>query len=252
MKIVVIGGTGLIGSKLVNRLRPLDHTVIAASPGSGVNTITGEGLKEVLEDADVVVDVSNSPSFEDNAVMEFFRTSTTNLLASATEAKVNHYVALSIVGTERLPGSGYLRAKLVQEDLIKGAGIPYSILRSTQFFEFAGRIAQEGTVGNEVHISTGVIQPIASDETVAALTDIVVNPPLNGTVEVGGPVRMPMSEFIRYYLTATEDSRQLIADEHALYFGVELRDASLTTGENARLGKIKYEDWLSTQILKQE
>lgn len=251
MKIVVIGGSGLIGSKLVNKLRQLDHTVIAASPQTGVNTITGEGLNEALENATVVVDVSNSPSFEDKAVMNFFQKATMNLLAAAKNAKVKHYVALSIVGTERLPGSGYLRAKLVQENLIKESGIPYSILRSTQFFEFAGRIAQEGTIGNEVHISTGTVQPIASDETVAALADVVINPPLNATVEVGGPERMPMSEFIQYYLTAIEDSRQLIADAHALYFGVELHDASLATGENARLGKIKYEDWLSTQLVKQ-
>ena len=251
MKIVVIGGTGLIGSKLVNKLRQLDHTVISASPESGVNTITGQGLNEVLKDATIVVDVSNSPSFEDKAVMDFFQRSTMNLLTAATYAKVKHYVALSIVGTDRLRGSGYLRAKLVQENLIKESGIPYTILRSTQFFEFASRIAKEGTIGNEVHISTGTIQPIASDETVAALTDIVINQPLNATVEVGGPVRMSMSELIRYYLTATEDSRQLIADEHALYFGVELNDASLTTGENARLGKIKYEDWLSAQLVKQ-
>jgi uncharacterized protein YbjT (DUF2867 family) len=251
MKIVVIGGSGLIGSKLVSKLRQLDHTVIAASPQSGVNTITGEGLNETLKGATVVVDVSNSPSFEDNAVMDFFQRSTMHLVTAAKDAKVKHYVALSIVGTDRLPGSGYLRAKVAQENLIKEAGMPYSILRSTQFFEFAGRIAQEGTIDNEAHISTGAIQPIASDETVAALTDVVINPPLNATVEVGGPERMPMSEFIRYYLTATEDSRQLIADEHALYFGVELNDTLLVTGENARLGKIKYEDWLSTQLVKQ-
>jgi len=250
MKIVVIGGTGLIGSKLVNKLRQLDHTVIPASPESGVNTITGQGLNEVLKDADVVVDVSNSPSFEDKAVMDFFHMSTMNLLASATSAKVKHYVALSVVGTDRLPGSGYLRAKLVQEYLIKASGTPYTILRSTQFFEFAARIAQSATIGNEVHISTGTVQPIASDETVAALTDIVINPPLNATVEVGGPVRMPMSEFIRYYLTATEDPRQLIADEHALYFGVEIADSSLAASENAHLGKIKYEDWFSKQGIK--
>jgi uncharacterized protein YbjT (DUF2867 family) len=250
MKIVVIGGSGLIGSKLVNKLRQLDYTVISASLESGINTITGEGLNETLKDATVVVDVSNSPSFEDKAVMDFFQRSTMNLLTAATYAKVKHYVALSVVGTDRLPGSGYLRAKLVQENLIKESGIPYTILRSTQFFEFAGRIAKEGTIGNEVHISTGTIQPIASDETVAALTDIVINPPVNATVEVGGPVRMPMFEFIRYYLTATEDSRQLIPDEHALYFGVELNDTSLVTGENARLGKIKYEDWFSKQLVK--
>ncbi len=251
MKIVVIGGSGLIGSKLVNKLRRLDHQVIAASPASGVNTITGQGLEEALNDATVVVDVSNSPSFEDKTVMDFFQRSTTNLLTVATYASVKHYIALSIVGTDRLPGSGYLRAKLVQEDLIRESGIPYSILRSTQFFEFAGLIAQEGTIGNEVHISTSTIQPIASDETVAALTGIVVNQPLNATIEVGGPVRMPMSEFIRYYLTATDDSRQLIPDEHALYFGVELNDTSLVTGENARLGKIKYEDWFFKQLVKQ-
>jgi len=250
MKIVVIGGTGLIGSNLVNKLRRLNHTVIAASPDTGVNSITGEGLNEALKDADVVVDVSNSPSFEDNAVLNFFKTSTMNLLAAARQAAVKHYVALSIVGTDRLPGSGYLRAKLAQEDLIKKGGIPYTILRSTQFFEFAGRIAQEGTVGNEIRISTGTIQPIASDETVAALTDIVINPPINGIIEVGGPARMPMSEFIRYYLTATNDSHQLVADAHALYFGVEINDSALVTSANARLGKIKYEDWFSKQLSK--
>ncbi|MES1217815.1 MAG: SDR family oxidoreductase [Bacteroidota bacterium] len=249
MKIVVIGGTGLIGSKLVSKLRQLAHTVISASPESGVNSITGEGLNEALKDADVVVDVSNSPSFEDKAVMDFFQRSTMNLLTAATYAKVKHYIALSIVGTDRLPGSGYLRAKFAQEELIRESGIPYSILRSTQFFEFAARIAKEGTIGNEVHISTGIIQPIASDETVAALTDVVINQPLNATVEVGGPVRMPMFEFIRYYLTETEDSRQLIADEHALYFGVELNETSLITGDDARLGKIKYEDWFRTQLV---
>ena len=250
MKIVVIGGTGLIGSKLVDELRKLNHIVIPASPASGVNTITGEGLNEVVKDTDVVVDVSNSPSFEDKAVMDFFQKSTTNLLEAAIYAKVKHYVALSVVGTDRLPGSGYLRAKSTQEELIKNSGIPYTILRSTQFFEFAARIAQSGTTGNEVHISTGGIQPIASDETVAALTDVVISAPLNATVEVGGPERMPMSEFIRYYLNATEDPRQLIADEHALYFGVELTDDSLVAGENARIGKIKYEDWFSAQLVK--
>lgn len=204
-----------------------------------------------MKDADVVVDVSNSPSFEGKAVMDFFRTSTKNLLTAATYAKVKHYVALSIVGTDRLPGSGYLRAKLAQEDLIKESGIPYSIWRSTQFFEFAGRIAKDSATGNEVHISTGAVQPIASDETVAALTDVVINQPLNATIEVGGPVRMPMSEFIHYYLLATEDSHQLIPDEHALYFGAELNDTALVTGENARLGKIRYEDWLRTQLVKQ-
>ena len=250
MKITVIGGTGLIGSKLVNTLRQLDHIVVPASPDSGVNTITGEGLPEAVKDADVVVDVSNSPSFEDKAVMDFFHRSTMNLLEAAAYAKVKHYVALSVVGSDRLPGSGYLRAKIKQEELIKLSGIPYSILRSTQFFEFAGRIAKDGTVGNEVHITTGAIQPIASEETVAALADVVINQPLNAIVEVGGPVRMPMSEFIRYYLTATEDPRQLVPDEHSLYFGVEINDTALVPDENARRGKIKYEDWFSKQMAK--
>ena len=250
MKITVIGGTGLIGSKLVNKLRQLGNTVISASPDSGVNTITGDGLSEALKDTDVVVDVSNSPSFEDKAVMDFFQRSTMNLLTAATYAKVKHYIALSVVGTDRLQGSGYLRAKFAQEELIRESGISYTILRSTQFFEFAGRIAQSATIGNEVHISTGAIQPIASDETVAALTDIAINSPLNTTVEVGGPERMPMSEFIRHYLNTTSDSRQLIADEHALYFGTEINDDSLVPNKYARLGKIKYENWLSTQLIK--
>lgn len=249
MKIVVIGGTGLIGSKLVNKLRQLNHIVVAASPDSGVNTITGEGVNEVLKDADVIVDVSNSPSFEDKAVMDFFQKSTMNLLTAATYVKVKHYVALSVVGADRLPESGYLRAKSAQEELIRESGISYTILRSTQFFEFASRIAQSGTTGNAVHISTGAIQPIASDETVAALADIVIAEPLNADIEVGGPVRMPMSEFIRYYLDATEDPRQLVADEHALYFGTELNDTSLVPGENPRLGRIKYEDWFRAQLV---
>jgi uncharacterized protein YbjT (DUF2867 family) len=250
MKIVVIGGSGLIGSKLVDKLLQLDHTVLAASPTSGIDTITGEGLSEAIKDADVVVDVSNSPSFEDKAVMDFFQRSTMNLLTAATYAKVKHYIALSVVGTDRLQESGYLRAKFAQEELIRLSGIPYTILRSTQFFEFAGRIAQSATIGNEVHITTGAMQPIASDETVAALTDVAINSPLNTTVEVGGPQRMPMSEFIRYYLNTTGDFRQLIADEHALYFGTEINDDSLVPGKYARFGKVKYEDWLSTQLIK--
>jgi uncharacterized protein YbjT (DUF2867 family) len=251
MKIVVIGGSGLIGSKLVNKLRQVGHTVIAGSPATGINTITGEGLTEALKDTDVVVDVSNSPSFEDKAVMEFFQTSTANLLTAEAYAGVKHHVALSVVGTDRLPASGYLRAKLLQEDLIKKSGISYSILHSTQFFEFAASIAKSGTIGEEVHISTGAIQPVASDEVVDALMDIVVGAPLNAIVEVAGPVRMPMHEFIGYYLKATEDSRQLVPDAHALYFGTELNDESLVPGENPRLGKIKYEDWFSTQLINQ-
>jgi uncharacterized protein YbjT (DUF2867 family) len=251
MKIVVVGGSGLIGSKLVDKLRQLDHTVIAASPQSGINTITGEGLQEALKNTDVVVDVSNSPSFEDKAVLDFFRRSTINLVTAAAYAGVKHHIAMSVVGADRLPDSGYLRAKMAQEEMIKISGIPYSILRSTQFFEFAGRIAQAGTIGEEVHISPAAFQPIASDEVVVALADIVHGAPLNDTVEVAGPVAMPMYEFIRYYLNATEDSRQLVADEHALYFGAELNDESLVPGENPRLGKIKYEDWFTTQLVTQ-
>ena len=250
MKIVVIGGTGLIGSNLVKKLRQLDHTVISASPDSGVNTITGEGLTDVLKNTDVVVDVSNSPSFEDAAVMNFFRKSATNLLTAAMDANVKHYIALSIVGADRLSGSGYMRAKVVQENLIKESGIPYTILRSTQFFEFAGRIANEGTAGNEARISTGMIQPIASEETVAALIDIAIDRPRNATVEVGGPERMPMSQFIHSYFTASGDPRIVIADAHALYFGVELNENSLVTGDNATIGKINYKDWFSKQLLK--
>ena len=252
MKIVVIGGTGLIGSKLVNKLSQLNHTVIPASPASGINTITGEGLNEALKGADVVVDVSNSPSFEDKAVLEFFQKSTSNLLTAEAYGGIKHHVAMSVVGADRLPKSGYLRAKMAQEELIKLSGIPYTIFRSTQFFEFANRIAQEGTIGQEVHISTAEFQPIATDEVVAALADVVVGAPKNAIVEVAGPVRMPMSEFIQYYLSATEDSRRLVPDEHALYFGTELTDESLVPGKNPRLGKIKFEDWLSTQLVKEQ
>jgi uncharacterized protein YbjT (DUF2867 family) len=250
MKIVVIGGTGLIGSQLVNKLRQLDHAVTPASPASGINTITGEGLNEALKDTDVVVDVSNSPSFEDKAVLEFFRTSTSNLLAAEKQAGVKHHVAMSVVGADRLPESGYLRAKVVQEELIRQSGMHYSILRSTQFFEFADKIAQAATVGNEVHISPALFQPIASEEVVAALADVVVGTPVNGIVEVAGPVRMQMYEFIRYYLDATEDRRQLVMDAHAMYFGAELNDKSLVPGENPRYGKIKYEDWFSSQLVQ--
>lgn len=250
MKIVVIGGSGLIGSQLVDKLRQLDHSVVPASPASGVDTISGEGLRDALDGADVVVDVSNSPSFEDKAVMEFFQKSTMNLLTAAVYAGVKHHVAMSVVGADRLPNSGYLRAKVAQEDLIKVSGIPYSILRSTQFFEFAPRIAQAATVGEEVHVPTAAFQPIATKEVITVLADIVVGKPVNSIVEVGGPVRMPMSEFIRYYLESTEDPRHVVEDSMAQYFGAELTDESLVPGDNARLGKIKYEDWFKTQLVK--
>jgi uncharacterized protein YbjT (DUF2867 family) len=250
MKIVIVGGTGLIGSKLVNKLLQLDHIVIPASPQTGINTITGEGLNEALKDADVVVDVSNAPSFQGKTVSDFFKRSTINLVTAEAYAGVKHHIAMSVVGAERLPDSGYFRAKLEQEELVKECGIPYSILRSTQFFELADRIARAGTIGEEVFISPAAFQPIASDEIISVLTDIVHGAPLNDTIEIAGPVLMPMYEFIRYYLNATEDSRRLVMDEHALYFGAELNDESLVPGENARLGKIKYEDWFSTQLIE--
>jgi uncharacterized protein YbjT (DUF2867 family) len=247
MKIVVIGGSGLIGSQLVNRLRQLNHDAIAASPATGVNTITGEGLNAVMKNADVVVDVSNSPSFADDDVLEFFRKSTWNLLTAESYAGVKHHIALSVVGTERHQEIGYFRGKLAQEELIRDSGIPYSILHSTQFFEFAKSIAQGGTVGEEVHMSTGAIQPIASSEVVAALTDIALGQPLNAIIEIAGPERMPMYEFIGIYLDRTDDPRTLVPDEHARYFGAEIDDETLVPLENPRLGKIKYQDWLSAQ-----
>ena len=249
MKIVVIGGSGLIGSRLVDKLSRLDHTVISVSRQSGINTITREGLNEVMEDAEVVVDVINARSMEGRAVLDFFTRSTINLLTAEAYAGVKHHIVLSVVGADRMPNSGYFQAKLAQEELIKLSGIPYSILRSTQFYELAGRIAQAGTIGQEVFISPVAFQPVAAEEVVEALTDITLGSPLNGTAEIAGPVQMPMYEFIRYYLTNTEDPRQLVMDEHARYFGAELTDESLVPGNNPRLGKIKYEDWFRAQLV---
>ncbi len=251
MKIVIIGGSGLIGSKLVNKLRQLEHEVIAASPASGVNTITGEGLNEVLTGAQVVVDVANSPSFEDKAVLEFFETSGRNLLKAEAIAGVKHHVALSIVGVDRKPGNGYFRAKLAQEKLIKESGVPYSILHSTQFFEFTAAIAQSGTAGEEVHVSTGLFQPVASDDVVAALAKIAIVEPINGTIEIAGPKRSGMDEFIGLFLKWTNDPRHLVPDKHARYFGEEINDQSLIPGDNPIIGKLKYEDWFRTQYVKQ-
>jgi uncharacterized protein YbjT (DUF2867 family) len=251
MKIVVIGGSGLIGSRLVEKLSRPGHTVISASRQSGINTITGEGLNEVMEDAEVVVDVINARSMEGRAVLDFFRRSTINLLTAEAYASVKHHIALSVVGADRLPGSGYFQAKLAQEELIKLSGIPYSILRSTQFYELAGRIAQAGTIGEEVFISPVAFQPIAAEEVVEAISDIALGLPLNATAEIAGPVLMPMYEFIRYYLTNTEDPRQLKMDEHARYFGAELTNESLVPGDNPQLGKIKYEDWFTYQLVHQ-
>ena len=248
MKIVVIGGSGLIGTKLVNKLRQSGHEVVAASPASGVNTITGEGLAEALAGAQVVVDVANSPSFEDRAALEFFETSGRNLLAAEAAAGVGHHVALSVVGTDRLLENGYFRAKMAQEKLIKASKIPYTILRSTQFFEFVSGIAQSGTVGQTVHLSPALVQPIASDDVAAALADVTVGAPVNGTVEIAGPERVRLDELVGRFLSATQDPRQVVTDVHARYFDAELNDQSLTPGDNPRIGSTRFEDWLSRSI----
>lgn len=244
MKLVVIGGSGLIGSKLVNKLRDHGHEAVAASPDSGVNTLTGEGLAEALKGASVVVDVSNSPSWEDAAVMKFFDTSTRNQLAYEATAGVGHHVALSVVGTERLLESGYFRAKIAQEDLIKSSSIPYSIVRATQFFEFIKGIADISTQGNEIRLPSALIQPMAADDVASALGRIAMGSPVNGTVEVGGPEQFPLDQFVKRGLAAREDSREVIADAQARYYGIKLNESTLVPGSDARLGKTRFEDWL--------
>jgi uncharacterized protein YbjT (DUF2867 family) len=245
MKIVVIGGTGLIGTKLVNNLRHRGQDVVAASPKSGVDTFTGKGLTEALRGAQVVVDVANAPLWEDKAVMEFFQTAGRNLLAAEAAAGVRHHVALSIVGDDRLPASGYLRAKVAQENLIKASGIPFTIVRSTQFFEFAKGIIQSATEGQTVRLSPALMQPIAADDVAAALTYVALAAPLNGTVEIAGPEPIRMDELARRFLSATRDPREVTTDVHARYFGTELNDQSLTPGNNARLAPTRFEQWLS-------
>lgn len=244
MKVVVIGGTGLIGTKLVKILRQSGHEAVAASPSSGVNIVTGEGLADAFAGARVVVDVANSPSFEDQAVLKFFETSGRNILAAEAVAGVGHHVALSVVGTERMLKSGYFRAKMAQEKLIKASKIPYTIVQSTQFFEFLGAIAQSGTDGHTVRLPSALVQPIASDDVASAMADVAVGAPLNGTIEIAGPERVSLAEIIRRFLGATQDPRQVIADARASYFGVELNDQSLTPGHNPRLGSIQFEQWL--------
>jgi uncharacterized protein YbjT (DUF2867 family) len=245
MKIVVIGGSGLIGTKVVSRLRQKGHEVVAASPNSGVNTVTGEGLAEALAGARVVVDLANSPSFEDKAALEFFETSGRNLLAAEAAAGVTHHVALSVVGTDRLLEMGYFRAKMAQEDLIKASGIPYTIVRSTQFFEFTGAIAQAGTVGQTAHLSPVLFQPIASDDVADAVADVTLGAPVNGTIEIAGPDRVPIDELVGRFLSATHDPRTVVADAHARYFGIEVNDQSLIPCDNPRIGATRFEDWLS-------
>jgi uncharacterized protein YbjT (DUF2867 family) len=245
MKIVVIGGSGLIGTKVVNLLRERGHEVIAASPKSGVNTVTGEGLADALSGAHVVVDLANSPSFEDKAVLDFFETSGRNLFAAEAAAGVAHHVALSVVGTNRLSESGYFRGKIAQETLIRASGISYTIVHSTQFLEFLGGIAQSGTDGDIVRLSHAPVQPIASDDVALAVADYTLGAPLNATVEIAGPERWPLSELIRRYLTLTHDPRKVVTDPHARYFGVELKDDTLVPGDNPRLGSITFDEWLS-------
>ncbi len=245
MKVVVIGGTGLIGSKLVSKLREHGHEAVPASPDSGVNTLTGEGLAEAIEGAAVVVDVSNSPSFEDTAVMEFFETSTRNILNAEATAGVGHHVALSVVGTDRLPASGYFRAKTAQEKLIKGSPIPYSIVHATQFFEFIKSIADAATDGDEVHLAHVLIQPMAADDVAAAVGKVTVGSPVNGTVEVGGPEEFRLDDLIRQGLSARHDPRQVVTDPHARYFGAELSERTLMPGNDAQLGATRFADWLT-------
>ena len=245
MKIVVIGGSGLIGSKLVSRLRERGHETIAASPASGVNTLTGQGLAAAVAGASVVTDVSNSPSFEDAAVLEFFETSTRNLLAAESAAGVGHHVALSVVGTERLPDSGYLRAKMAQEKLIEESTISYSIVHATQFFEFVGRIADEATTGNTVRLAHVLIQPMAADDVASALADVTVGPPVNGIVEIAGPQQFHLDELVRSTLRERHDPRQVITDPHAPYYGAELHERSLVPAAGARLAKTRFDDWMT-------
>jgi uncharacterized protein YbjT (DUF2867 family) len=247
MKIVIIGGTGLIGTKVAGHLRQNGHEVVAAAPSTGVNTITGQGLDRVLSGVDIVVDVANSPSFEDSAALKFFETSGRNLLAAEAAANVRHHVALSIVGTDRLPDCGYFRAKLAQENLIRAAKIPYSILRATQFFEFVGGIVDSSSDGQVARLSPALFQPVASDDVAAALADVTLGAPLNGFVELAGPERASLDEFGRRYFAATKDPRKVAADVHARYFGAELNDLSLTPGSNPRLGSVRFEDWLAKQ-----
>jgi uncharacterized protein YbjT (DUF2867 family) len=247
MKIVVIGGTGLIGSKLVTKLRDHGHEAVPASPDSGVNTLTGEGLADVLQGAAVVVDVSNSPSFEAAAVLEFFETSTRNLLDAEAAAGVGHHVALSVVGTDRLPDSGYMRAKVAQEKLIDGSSIPYSIIHATQFFEFVGRIADDATDGGTVRLPPALIQPMAADDVATAVARVAVGEPVNGIVEVAGPEPFRFDDFVRQGLTARHDPRQVVTDPGARYFGAVLGERTLVPGDGAELGATRFDDWLAKQ-----
>jgi uncharacterized protein YbjT (DUF2867 family) len=248
MKIVVIGGTGLIGSKLVEKLRRAGHEPLAASPDTGVNTLTGEGLAEALAGAQVVVDVANAPVWDDAAVLDFFQTSSRKIQAAEAGAGVKHHVVLSVVGADRLPESGYLRAKLAQEDAVKGAALPYTILRATQFFEFIVRIADSSADGDTVRLAPVFVQPESADDVAAALADVAVSEPVNGIVELAGPDQFRLDELARRVLGARHDPRRVTADVHARYFGTELDEHSLTPGSNARIAPTRFEDWLSQSV----
>jgi uncharacterized protein YbjT (DUF2867 family) len=244
MKIVVIGGTGLIGSKLVEKLGEGGHEPLAASPDTGVNALTGEGLAEALDSAQVVVDVANAPAWEDAAVLDFFQTTTRNVLAAEAAAGVGHHVVLSVVGTERLQESGYFRAKLAQETAVQAATVPYTILRATQFFEFIGRIADSSVEGDSIHLAPVLVQPEAAEDVAAALADVAVGAPVNGIVELAGPEQFRLDELARRVLEANDDPRPVAADVHARYFGAELDDRSLVPGDNPRIAPTRFEDWL--------
>ena len=248
MKIVIIGGTGLIGSKTVERLRNRDHEVVAASPNTGVDTVTGRGVAEALTGAEVVIDLANSPSFADRDVLDFFGTSGRTLLAAAIAAGVKHHVALSVVGTDRLQESGYFRGKLLQERLIQESGLPYTIVRSTQFLEFLGGIVQSGTVGTNVPLSPAFVQPIASDDVADMMTGVALSTPANGTVEIAGPERWRLSELVARYLALTHDQRTVTADPEARYFGARLDDLSLVSNDDPKLGHITFDAWFKTSV----
>jgi uncharacterized protein YbjT (DUF2867 family) len=248
MRIVVIGGTGLIGSKLVEKLREDGHDPLAASPDTGVNALTGEGLVDALAGAEVVVDVANAPNWGDDAVLEFFQTSTRNVLAAETAAGVRHHVVLSVVGADRLTDSGYMRAKVAQEDGIKAGGVPYTILRATQFFEFIGRIADSSMDGDTIHLAPVPVQPEAADDVAAALAEVAVSEPVNGTIELAGPEQFPLDELARRVLRANSDPREVTSDVHARYFGAELDEHSLIPGNSPRIAPTHFEDWLSQSL----
>ncbi len=246
MKIVVIGGTGLIGSKVASNLRQKGHEIVAAAPSTGVNTITGGGLAEALAGAQIVIDVANAPDFSDEAVLSFFKTSGRNLMGAGKAAGVRHHIALSVVGADRLPDSGYLRAKLAQEELIKASGIPYTIVRATQFFEFLGAIAQSSSDGQTVRLSPAYLQPVASDDVAALVANVATTAPANGVIELAGPERIGLDDLVRRYFAAKHDPRKVVTDIHARYFGTELNDKSLTPGgDKPHIGATSFETWLA-------